>query len=53
LGVETIREVVEAPFRVVYRITGRYVEIITVFEGHRRFPAERLRPARKKRRVAT
>ena len=36
-----IREVLEGNYRIMYRIGGRRVEILTVFEGHRLLdPAE-------------
>lgn len=47
-GVDELREVVEAPYRIVYRLVRGRVEILTVFEGHRQFPLERLRPLPKK-----
>ena len=33
-----LRELVEGNYRVVYRAGAGRVEILTVFEGHRRFP---------------
>lgn len=47
-GVDELREIVEAPYRIVYRLVRGRVEILTVFEGHRQFPLERLRPLPKK-----
>jgi toxin ParE1/3/4 len=38
-GVE-IREVVEGNYRIVYRVEPARIEIVTVFEAHRRFPTE-------------
>jgi plasmid stabilization system protein ParE len=35
-----LRELVHGKYRIVYRATSSAVEIPTVFEGHRRFPAE-------------
>jgi toxin ParE1/3/4 len=35
-----LREIIEGRYRIVYRVRGRRVEIITVFEGHRQFPTE-------------
>lgn len=33
-----LRELVEGNYRIVYRAGAGRVEILTVFEGHRRFP---------------
>jgi toxin ParE1/3/4 len=35
-----IREIVEGRYRIVYRIRPRFIEVLTVFEGHRQFPAD-------------
>ena len=35
-----MRELIEGRYRIVYRARGKRIEIITVFEGHRRFPAD-------------
>jgi len=35
---EEIREVIQQPFRIVYRLRGDQVEIATVFHAARRFP---------------
>jgi toxin ParE1/3/4 len=35
-----LRELIEGRYRIVYRVRGRRIEIITVFEGHRRFPVD-------------
>ena len=41
LGREDIREIIERGYRIVYRIAGQEVHILTVFEGHRLLrPAE-------------
>lgn len=32
------RELIEKPYRIVYRVRGETVEIATVFEGYREFP---------------
>lgn len=37
-----LRELVEGNYRIVYRVRGKTVQILTVFEGHRRFPADDL-----------
>lgn len=33
-----LRELIEGSYRIVYRVRPPWVEIPTVFEGHRRFP---------------
>lgn len=35
---EQIREVIVTPYRVVYRLRGETVEIVTIFRGSREFP---------------
>jgi plasmid stabilization system protein ParE len=35
-----LREIIEGRYRIVYRIKAKGIQIITVFEGHRQFPAE-------------
>jgi plasmid stabilization system protein ParE len=35
IGQDDVREVLVSNYRIVYRIRGRAVEILTVFEGHR------------------
>ncbi len=39
-----IREVIDPPYRIVYRVRARSVRILTVFEGHRTLRAEDLPP---------
>lgn len=39
-GREDLREVGVRTYRIVYRIRENEVQVITVFEGHRLFPAE-------------
>lgn len=39
---EDIREVLKRNYRIIYRIMLDQVEILTVFEGHRRFPSDLL-----------
>ena len=34
-----IREVIVRPYRIVYRLRDRFVEIATVFRGSRQFPS--------------
>jgi toxin ParE1/3/4 len=35
LGHDDVREVIERTYRIVYRVHGDQVRILTVFEGHR------------------
>jgi toxin ParE1/3/4 len=42
LGGGQFRELVEGNYRIVYRIRGDEIEVLTVFEGHHLFPAEDL-----------
>lgn len=44
LGRPTIREVIHGAYRIVYRVTPRVVEILTVVHGAREFPDAALRP---------
>lgn len=37
-----LRELIERSYRIVYRVKGATVEIVTVFEGHRLPPGEDL-----------
>ncbi len=37
-----LRELLEGHYRIVYRLRGERVEILTVFEGHRLMPEEDL-----------
>jgi toxin ParE1/3/4 len=37
-----IRELVEGKYRIIYRIVGKTVEVLTVFEGHRQFRAREI-----------
>lgn len=37
---EDVREVLVRTYRILYRITAREVQVITVFEGHRLFPSD-------------
>jgi plasmid stabilization system protein ParE len=37
-----LRELIEGNYRIVYRVRGKTVQVLTVFEGHRRFPASDL-----------
>jgi toxin ParE1/3/4 len=40
LGRDDIREVIKRNYRIVYRVGAERIEVLTVFEGHRRFPDE-------------
>jgi toxin ParE1/3/4 len=35
-----LREIIEGRYRLVYRLQAKYIQIVTVFEGHRQFPTE-------------
>jgi toxin ParE1/3/4 len=37
---ETVREVFVRTYRIVYRIRESEVQVLTIFEGHRRFPSD-------------
>lgn len=39
-GNDRIRELVIDAYRLVYRLEGNCVEVLTVFEGHRQMPIE-------------
>jgi plasmid stabilization system protein ParE len=39
-GREDLREVIKRAYRVVYLVTDRQVEIVTVREGHRQLPGD-------------
>lgn len=41
LGIRFLRELIVSPWRLVYRIEGNHVHVVTVFDG-RRDPAEML-----------
>jgi toxin ParE1/3/4 len=38
LARDDVREVFKRTYRIVYRITEKRIEVLTVFEGHRLFP---------------
>ena len=40
IGRDDVREVFLRTYRIVYRVNGKRCEILTVFEGHRRFPGD-------------
>jgi plasmid stabilization system protein ParE len=41
-GRDDVREVIKRGYRVIYRVFGDRVEIVTVREGHRRLPPDML-----------
>jgi addiction module RelE/StbE family toxin len=43
-GREDIREVFLGNYRIIYQVFPKHLEILTIFEGHRLFPAEVLPP---------
>lgn len=40
IGRDDIREILKHTYRVIYRVRGGRLEILTVFEGHRLFPRD-------------
>jgi plasmid stabilization system protein ParE len=40
LGRDDIREVLKRTYRIVYRVRGDRVEVLTISEGHRLFPPD-------------
>jgi addiction module RelE/StbE family toxin len=44
LGLSVIREIIEGSYRIVYRVTPERIEILTAFEGHRKLPADDIKP---------
>jgi addiction module RelE/StbE family toxin len=38
IAMDSVREVFLRTYRIVYRVRGDEVQVLTVFEGHRRFP---------------
>lgn len=45
LARDDIREVLLRSYRIVYRVTDERVDVLTVFEGHRRLPGLKLESA--------
>jgi addiction module RelE/StbE family toxin len=41
LGQPTLREVIDAPYRIVYRVRAELLEVITVVHSAQRFPGDR------------
>lgn len=44
LGQATVREVIEPPYRIVYRVRAEVLEVVAVVHAAREFPADRLPP---------
>lgn len=42
IGAEEVRELIHGNYRIVYRLCGEEAHILTVFEGHRLFDADKL-----------
>ncbi len=40
IGRDDVRETFAHSYRIVYRVTAEQVQVLTVFEGHRRFPSD-------------
>ena len=40
IRMESVRETFLRTYRIVYRVVGATVVVLTVFEGHRRFPGD-------------
>jgi plasmid stabilization system protein ParE len=41
---EDVREVIVGAYRIVYRVLPGSIHVLTVFEGHRRFPNDAVEP---------
>jgi len=37
---QDLREVFRRTYRIVYRVSGDAIELLTIFEGHRLFPSD-------------
>lgn len=42
LGQPTVREVIEPPYRIVYRVRAETLEVVAVVHSARQFPADKL-----------
>lgn len=42
VGNENIRELIARKYRIIYRVSGKKVEILTIFQGHRLLRLEEL-----------
>jgi plasmid stabilization system protein ParE len=40
LGRNDVREILKRAYRIVYRVREKRIEILTIFEGHRKFPED-------------
>ncbi len=43
VGQNTLREVIEPPYRIVYRVRAELLEVVAVVHSARQFPSEELR----------
>ncbi|MEW5926841.1 MAG: type II toxin-antitoxin system RelE/ParE family toxin [Gemmatimonadota bacterium] len=43
VGQSTLREVIEPPYRIVYRVRAELLEVLAVVHSARQFPSEELR----------
>ena len=43
VGQSTLREVIEPPYRIVYRVRAELLEVVAVVHSARQFPSEELR----------
>lgn len=44
VGQATVREVIEPPYRIVYRVRAEVLEVVAVVHGARQFPADQMPP---------
>ena len=42
--VPSVREIIRGKYRIVYRVREDAIDVLTVFEGHRRFPEDLVAP---------
>lgn len=42
---DDVREVIVGAYRIVYRVLANAIHVLTVFEGHRRFPSDAIGPS--------
>ena len=40
IGRSDVRELLLRSYRIVYRVSGDHIDVLTVFEGHRLFPTD-------------
>jgi len=43
VGREDVRELIEGNYRIVYRVRGKAVDLLTIFEGHKLFQSADVR----------